>query len=150
MNKETFEGAARSTLGQGEKVVGQVARDGSISARGAYDDVAGKLQSAAGSAKDALNSGVDAVNSIDFSGLRDEVAQLSQTVANLVQSQAAATRDQVVGAIGLASDNLSQSASMAQDKFVSIEGDVEARIKKSPWTAVAVAGLVGLLVGKMT
>jgi ElaB/YqjD/DUF883 family membrane-anchored ribosome-binding protein len=30
-----------------------------------------------------------------------------------------------------------------------IEGDVDSRIKKNPWSAVAIAGLIGLLIGKM-
>ena len=59
-------------------------------------------------------------------------------------------RDQVVGVVGAAGDSLSQSAAAAQDKFAAVEGDVEARIKKNPWGAVAVAGLIGLLIGKMS
>ena len=31
-----------------------------------------------------------------------------------------------------------------------VESDVEARIKKNPWGSVAVAGLIGLLIGKMS
>ena len=49
-----------------------------------------------------------------------------------------------------AGDSLSQSAGVAQDKFAAVEGDLEARIKNNPWGAVAVAGLVGLLIGKMS
>ena len=56
----------------------------------------------------------------------------------------------MVGAIGAASDSLAQSATVAQDKFAAVEGDVEARIKKNPWGAVAIAGLIGLLIGKMS
>jgi ElaB/YqjD/DUF883 family membrane-anchored ribosome-binding protein len=82
--------------------------------------------------------------------LRDEISKLSQQVASLAQNQVSAGRDQVVGAMGAARDNLSQSASNAQDKFVAIEGDVETRIKENPWGAVAIAGLIGLLIGKMS
>jgi hypothetical protein len=56
----------------------------------------------------------------------------------------------VAGVVGAAGDSLSQSAAVAQDKFAAVEGDVEARIKKNPWGAVAVAGLIGLLIGKMS
>jgi ElaB/YqjD/DUF883 family membrane-anchored ribosome-binding protein len=45
---------------------------------------------------------------------------------------------------------LSQSAANAQDQFAAIEGDVESRIKKNPWGAVAIAALIGLLIGKMS
>ncbi len=53
-------------------------------------------------------------------------------------------------AMGTASDSLSQSAAIAQDKFAAIEGDVESRIKKNPWGAVAIAALIGLLIGKLS
>ncbi len=59
-------------------------------------------------------------------------------------------RNQVAGAMGAAGDSLSQSAASAQDKLTAIEGDVESRIKKNPWGAVAIAALIGLLIGKMS
>ena len=52
--------------------------------------------------------------------------------------------------MGAAGDSLSESAGVAQDRFVAVESDVEARIKKNPCSAVAMAGLIGLLIGKMS
>jgi ElaB/YqjD/DUF883 family membrane-anchored ribosome-binding protein len=52
--------------------------------------------------------------------------------------------------MGAAGDSFSQSTAMAQDKFAAVEGDVEARIKKNPWGAVAIAAFIGLLIGKMS
>ena len=150
MNKDYVEGSFRSAMGQGEKLVGQGTNDPGTTARGISDDVAGTAQSALGNAKDAVSRGADAVAAVDFSALRDEVAKLTQTVADLVQKHVSSGRDQVVGAIGAASDSLAQSATVAQDKFAAVEGDVEARIKKNPWGAVAIAGLIGLLIGKMS
>jgi uncharacterized protein YjbJ (UPF0337 family) len=150
MNKDNFEGTIRSAVGQGEKILGQATNDRSTTAQGYYDDAAGKARSAVGSAKDAVSGGVDAISALDFSGLRDEISKLTQKVSDLTQNQVAAGRDQVVSAMGAASDSLSQSAATAQDKFTALEGDVESRIKKNPWGAVAVAGLVGLLIGKMS
>jgi ElaB/YqjD/DUF883 family membrane-anchored ribosome-binding protein len=150
MNKDNFEGTVRSVVGQGEKLVGQVSNDRSTTAQGYYDDVAGKAQSAVGSAKDAVSGGVDAISSLDFSGLRDQIGKLTQQVSDLTRNQVSTGRDQVMGAMGAASDTLSQSASNAQDKFAALEGDVESRIKKNPWGAVAVAALIGLLIGKMS
>ena len=86
----------------------------------------------------------------DLSRLRDDIAKLTQTVSDLAQKQVALSRDQMASAVGAAGDSLSQSAAVAQDKFAAVEGDVEARIKKNPWGAVAVAGLIGLLIGKMS
>jgi ElaB/YqjD/DUF883 family membrane-anchored ribosome-binding protein len=79
----------------------------------------------------------------DLSRLRDDIAKLTQAVSDLAQKQVASSRDQVAGVVGAAGDSLSQSAAAAQDKFAAVEGDVEARIKKNPWGAVAVAGLIG-------
>src|SRR5271168_261755 len=150
MNKDNFEGTLRSAVGQGEKILGQATGDRGTTAQGYYDDAAGKARSAVGSAKDAVSGGVDAISLLDFSGLRDEISKLTQKVADLTQNHVAAGRDQVVGAMGAAGQTLSQSASDVQDKFSALEGDVESRIKKNPWGAVAAAGLIGLLIGKMS
>ena len=125
MNKDNFEGTIRSAVGQGEKILGQATNDRSTTAQGYYDDAAGKARSAVGSAKDAVSGGVDAISALDFSGLRDEISKLTQKVSDLTQNQVAAGRDQVVSAMGAASDSLSQSAATAQDKFTALEGDVE-------------------------
>jgi len=154
MNRDNFEGAVRSSLGKGKQMAGEALKDKSTSAQGVYDTVAGKAQSAYGSARDAVSSGVDAASSaassIDLGGLSDEIAKLTQTVSDLVQKQASSARDSVMGAVGAAGDNLSQSAAAAQDQFVAMEEDVGARIRKNPWGAVAIAGLIGLLIGKMS
>jgi uncharacterized protein YjbJ (UPF0337 family) len=148
MSKDNFEGATRSTLGKVEEGVGlgEITDDKSTVTKGRYDQVAGKAQSAVGSAKDAIKSGADAVASVDLSPLGDDVAKITQTVSDLLQKQTSSARDQVVGAAGAAADNISHATSVAQDNLVSIE----AGIKKSPWTAVAIAALVGLLIGKMS
>ena len=150
MNKDKLEGTIRSAVGQGEKILGQAMNDGATTAQGYYDEAAGKARSALGSAKDAASGAVDAVSALDFSGLRDEISKLSQKVSDLAQNQVSAGRDQVIGAMGAAGESLSHSAANAQDKFAAIEGDVESRIKKNPWGAVAIAALIGLLIGRMT
>jgi len=154
MNRDNLEGSFRSAIGQGEKMAGQAIGDRTTTGQGIYDDAAGKARSALGSAKDAVSEGVDAVAAIDFPALRDEITKLTQVVSDLAQKQVSAGRDQVVSAMGsamgTAGDSLSQSAAIAQDKFAAIEGDVESRIKKNPWGAVAIAALIGLLIGKMS
>ena len=150
MNKDNFEGGVRSAIGQGEKSVGSATGDKTSEVKGAYNEVAGSAQSAWGSATDAAKEAADSGSAPDLSRLRDDIAKLTQTVSALAQKQVASSRDQVVGAMGAAGDSLSQSAGVAQEKFAAVEGDVEARIKKNPWGAVAVAGLIGLLIGKMS
>ena len=110
-------------------------------------DAMGHAQSAIGSAKDALGSGVQAANT-EIDALKDQIAKLAQTVSQLVQSQASTTRDQVVTAVGSASDSISKSASAAKGTLTSVEHDVESRIKNNPWAAIAIAGLLGLLIAK--
>ena len=139
MNKDGFEGGIRSAIGQGEKKLGQATGDKGSQAQGASDDMMGKAQSALGGAKDAFSKGIDAVSALDYSGLRDEVGKLTRTVCDLAQRQASAGRDQVFSAMGPAGESLSQSAD-----------EVESRIKRNPWSAVAIAALVGLLIGKMS
>ena len=150
MNKDHVEGSLRSAMGQAEKVAGQAMNDPRTTAQGIYDDAAGKAKSAFGSAGDAIGRSADAVSALDFSALRDEVSKLTQMVTDLAQRRVSAGRDQVIGAMGAAGDSLSQSAAFAQDKFTAVEGDVEARIKKNPWGAVAISVLIGLLIGKMS
>jgi ElaB/YqjD/DUF883 family membrane-anchored ribosome-binding protein len=150
MNQDHVQGSLRSAMDQGEKFVGQAMNDPGTTAQGIYDDAAGKARSALSSAEDAVSRSADAVSALDFSTLRDEVSKLTQMVADLAQRRVSAGRDQVVGAMGAAGDSLSQSAAIAQDKFTAVEGDVEARIKKNPWGAVAIAALIGLLIGKMS
>jgi ElaB/YqjD/DUF883 family membrane-anchored ribosome-binding protein len=131
-------------------LLGTLSTDTSAVTQGRYDQVAGKAQSAVGSVKDAITSGADAVASVDLSTLGDDVAKLTQTVSDLVQKQTSSARDQVVGAVGAAADNISQATSAAQDNLASLEADLGARIQKNPLTAVAIAALVGLLIGKLS
>jgi ElaB/YqjD/DUF883 family membrane-anchored ribosome-binding protein len=150
MNKDNVEGGVRSAVGQGERIPGSATDDKTSEIKGAYNEVAGSGQSAWASAKDAAKEMADSGSVPDMSSLRDDIAKLTQTVADLAQKQVASSREQVAGVVGAAGDSLSQSAAVAQDKFTALEGDVEARIKKNPWGAVAVAGLIGLLIGKMS
>ena len=150
MNKDNFEGGVRSAVGQGESFVGAATDDKASEVKGAYDQVAGGAQTAWGSAKDAAKEMAHSGSIPDLSGLREDIASLAQTVSDLAQKQVASSRDQVAGVLSAAGDSLSQSAAVAQDKFAAVEGDVEARIKRNPWGAVAVAGLIGLLIGKMS
>ena len=150
MNKDKFEGGDRSAIGQGERSVGAATDDKASEVKGAYDQVAGSAQTAWGSAQDAAKEMANSRSIPDLSQLRDDIARLTQTISDLAQKQVASSRDQVAGVVSAAGDSLSQSAAVAQDKFAAVESDVEERIKRNPWGAVAVAGLIGLLIGKMS
>jgi hypothetical protein len=63
------------------------------------------------SAAGKQSSDLGTVAAADFSSLRADVAKLTQTVSDLVQRQASSTRDQVMDAVGTATNNIAQSAS---------------------------------------
>jgi uncharacterized protein YjbJ (UPF0337 family)/ElaB/YqjD/DUF883 family membrane-anchored ribosome-binding protein len=160
MNKESIEGGLRKTAGRMEEFAGRSTKNKQMAGEGLYDQAAGSAQSAYGHAKDAMAAGVsaaaegardamDGIGKTDFDALQTEVTKLTQTVAQLLHSQAASTREQVMSAVGTAGDNITQAAASAQDGLVSFEADVEARIQKNPLAAVAIALGVGVLIGKM-
>ncbi|MBV9753229.1 MAG: DUF883 family protein [Hyphomicrobiales bacterium] len=161
MNKDNIEGGLRKTTGQVEEVAGRTIKDKKMTGEGLYDQAVGTAQSTFGQAKDSLSNGASAVQkaagnamneiaSGDFDALRADVTKLAQTVSQLVQNQASSTREQMRSVVGAASDNLTQTAAMAQDQFMSIEAEMESQIKRNPLAAVGVALGVGILIGKMT
>lgn len=175
MNRDSIEGAARKTVGQAEEIAGRSFKDKAATGKGLYDQAAGNVQSAYGHAKDAIATGasevakeasatyaktkdavsqgaknaIDGLASTDFSALREDLAKLTETVGQLVQKQAASTRDQVMDVVGAAGDNIAHSAGVAQDRLVSLEADFEGQVHKNPLTAIAIALGVGILIGKL-
>jgi ElaB/YqjD/DUF883 family membrane-anchored ribosome-binding protein len=149
MNKDSAEGVGRQMFGEGEELAGRLLKDTKTAGQGIYDDATVKAQTVYDNVKEVLATGVGAATA-DLAGLRNDIAKLTQTVNKLVQSGALSAQSHVVDAVGAAGDKISQSASMAQEKLVSIEADVESRIKKSPWTAIAIAVTLGVLIGKLS
>jgi ElaB/YqjD/DUF883 family membrane-anchored ribosome-binding protein/uncharacterized protein YjbJ (UPF0337 family) len=161
VNRENIEGGPRKSAGQAEGFAGRATKNKQMTGEGLYDQAPGTAQSTFGEAKDNLSSGASAVQkavgnaaneiaSGDFEALRSDVARLAQTVGQLVQNQASSTREQMRSVVGTASDNLSQTAAVAQDRFMSMEAEMESQIKKNPLAAVGVALGIGILIGKMT
>ncbi|WP_245270603.1 hypothetical protein [Beijerinckia mobilis] len=96
--------------------------------------------------------------SADLMVLRNDIAKLSSSVAELVRAQASATSDTVFSAVDHARHKFtesahdakakfSSSASQAQEQVSSLSSDLEATIERNPVVAVLVAALAGLLVG---
>jgi ElaB/YqjD/DUF883 family membrane-anchored ribosome-binding protein len=123
------------------------AQDAVGQAQAAFGSAKDAVGSGIGNAKEALGSGVDAANT-ELEALREQISKLAQTVSQLVQSQASSARDQVMSAVGTASESISQSASAAQGTLTFVEADVESRIKRNPWAAIAISGLLGVLIAK--
>ncbi len=165
MNKDTIEGATRKTIGKVEEFGGRALKDKQMTGEGLYDQAAGTVQDAVGRAKDSITAGAasvadaaksaadgvaDGVANIDLSQLRDDLAKLTRTVGELVQGGTESTRVQLRDAFDSARENISQSTAVALDKAETIEADLESRIQKNPWGAVAIAVGVGVLIGKMS
>jgi len=143
MNGESTTKSAQDAMGHAQAAIGS-AKDAVGSGIGNAKDALG---SGIGNAKEALGTGVDAANT-ELDALKDQISKLAQTVTQLVQSQASTARDQVMSAVGTASESLSQSASAAQGTLTFVEADVESRIKRNPWAAIAIAGLFGIIIAK--
>jgi ElaB/YqjD/DUF883 family membrane-anchored ribosome-binding protein len=143
MNGESTTKNAQDAMGHAQAAIGS-AKDAVGTGIGNSKDALG---SGIGSAKEALGSGVDAANT-ELDALKEQISKLAQTVSQLVQSQASSARDQVMSAVGTASESISQSASAAQGTLTFVEADVESRIKRNPWAAIAISGLLGVLIAK--
>jgi len=145
MDNGNLESGVNSKLGGLEPPKG-VMMNGEAAKKSGQDAI-GHVQAAVGSAKDAVGAGAQAAN-VEIDALKDQISKLAQTVTQLVQSQASTARDQVMSAVGSASDTLSQHASAAQGTLTTVENDIESRIKRNPWSAIAIAGLLGLIIAK--
>jgi ElaB/YqjD/DUF883 family membrane-anchored ribosome-binding protein len=128
MNKDSFETTARSPV-SGDEYLAENLKD-KFKAEGS-------------------GNGSDSP-AIDFPGLRSDIAKLTQTVSKLLERQTSTARDQLASAVGAAGDNIAQSASGAHDKLTSFEEGVGSQIRNNPWSAIAIAGLLGFLMGKVT
>lgn len=93
-----------------------------------------------------------------FDGFRGDIAKLSETVAGIAKSQAEQTASRLQGTVNGVSDTLTDAASRvasrgqaiaadAQDQLKGLSGDLEDQIARNPWTAILVAGAVGMVMG---
>jgi ElaB/YqjD/DUF883 family membrane-anchored ribosome-binding protein len=87
--------------------------------------------------------------SADLTKLRQDIARLTTSVADLARDQAANASDRVQGAMADARDRIASSASDAQDRVKSATADLETSIERNPITAVLIAAIAGLLLGMM-
>jgi ElaB/YqjD/DUF883 family membrane-anchored ribosome-binding protein len=86
----------------------------------------------------------------DLAALREDIAKLTASVAELVQAEASATTNTVLGAVGDARRKLSESSAQAQDHVKSVGADLEAAIERNPLVAVLGAIVAGFLIGTLT
>lgn len=86
----------------------------------------------------------------DLTSLRNDVAKLSTSVAELVRDQASSAASTFVGAVDQARQKVSETAGDAQVRMRSTAGDLEATIERNPLTAIMVALVTGLILGLFT
>lgn len=83
----------------------------------------------------------------DLADLRNDISKLSASVLELVQNQAAATKQQVLGAADEARHKFSAQTAEAKDRLSAITTDLENSIERSPFTAVFAGAIAGFLIG---
>jgi ElaB/YqjD/DUF883 family membrane-anchored ribosome-binding protein len=82
--------------------------------------------------------------------LRTDIKSLSETIAGRLRGGSNAAGAAMKGAVGDASDQISQAASRAQDSVFGAAADLEGRIERDPLTAVLIAAGIGMAIGVMT
>ena len=93
--------------------------------------------------------------------LRSDLSQLSNSVAQLVQSQSTSLREAAMGAVGAARDRVGATVSgvaeqgrhvadQAQTQVAAMAREIEAQIGRNPMTAVVIALGIGFAFGLMT
>ena len=110
--------------------------------------------------------------SADLAALRNDVAKLSSSVADLLKAQATQASAAMRGAMGDARDRLASTtagakdklgghaadakgrimdkAADAQDRFMAATADLESTIERNPLMAVFIALFIGLLMGTLS
>lgn len=142
MNKDNIQGNFRSVTGEVKEFAGKATGDRETQASGTADKIIGQAQAALGSTKDAISSAASAAADLaggDFQTLRDDINRLTDTVTKLVNDK-----------VSSASDTVARAASATQDKVMSIEEDLENRVRSNPLMAIAIAVGVGALLGSMS
>jgi ElaB/YqjD/DUF883 family membrane-anchored ribosome-binding protein len=100
--------------------------------------------------QDRTADGAAADIAADLATLRTDIKNLSETVAGRLRDRSNAAGAAMKGAVGDASDQISQAASRAQDSVFGAASDLERRIERDPLTAVLIAAGIGMAIGVMT
>jgi ElaB/YqjD/DUF883 family membrane-anchored ribosome-binding protein len=86
----------------------------------------------------------------DFGALREDIAKLTTSVAELVRAQASSAANAVIEGTESARQQLSNGAAGAQNRLRGVGADTEATIERNPLAAVLTALSAGLLIGMMS
>ena len=86
----------------------------------------------------------------DLEQLREDVAHMKDTLAELVRGEAGQARAAIRNAVNDAGSQVSKAASNAQDSALAAAADFERSIERNPLTAVLIATGIGLALGVMS
>ena len=142
MNKDNIEGGVRSAAGEFKEFAGRATGDTATTASGMADKAIGGAQSAFGNAKSAVGSAAESaaqLTNVDIRGLRESIANLTETIGKMMTDK-----------VATAGDTVSRATAAAQDRVISLEGDLENRVRQSPLAAIGIAVAIGALLGVMS
>ena len=86
----------------------------------------------------------------DVAALRHDVAQLAETMSQLVQHQTAAVGVRAASAFGEVRDRIGSTAADARSRVRAAGDDLEGSIERHPVAALLIAFGVGLVLGMMS
>jgi ElaB/YqjD/DUF883 family membrane-anchored ribosome-binding protein len=98
---------------------------------------------------DKADAGASAI-AADLMQLRDDIAAMKDTLADLVRGEAGQARAALRSAAKDARSQVSNAAANAQDSAFAVAADFERSIEKNPLTAVLIATGIGLALGVLS
>jgi len=86
----------------------------------------------------------------DFAALREDVAKLSASELELIQAQAASTKEQVLGSVDDARQRILDEAAQAKSHIRSVSAELENSIERNPLLALFAGAVAGFVIGLMS
>jgi ElaB/YqjD/DUF883 family membrane-anchored ribosome-binding protein len=85
-----------------------------------------------------------------LAAIRQDIAQLSESIKGLLQGPAPGVAQQVSDAVDDAKAKLSSTAADVKSRVSAVGGEIEASIERNPLTAVIISFGVGVALGIMS
>jgi ElaB/YqjD/DUF883 family membrane-anchored ribosome-binding protein len=115
-----------------------------------FDGPADQARAAGRRLKDDIDDSVDNVNaaaSSEIKSLIADVEDLIAKIADLNDADVAKVRNKVQRAIVTAKESIAESADTLRQQAQRVAGSADDFVRDSPWQAVGLAALVGVLIG---
>ncbi|MDU7520192.1 MAG: CsbD family protein [Roseomonas mucosa] len=164
MDENKIEGTARNLGGKAEEATGKLTGDAKTQAEGKADQFSGKAQKTYGDAKEAASDAAD--------GAKEGAAKLSEKAGEGYDQAKAAVSDAAEGATGEiarlraqveelmrervkpalndAAHKASDYAHQARETIGEKAGQAGETIKERPLLSLAIIGVVGFVIGRLT